>query len=129
MLVEVAELVAVPGGPVLAQVRTAHGPAVVRWRGEPAAVPGAHHVEWTVDAPVRWGHELRYAGAAGPLVRAVGHRVVLRGRWEAEQDGIGTLRLGGALILLECEPPVDVDGRWVELCLAREDVELCPYQI
>ncbi|MEV7122973.1 hypothetical protein [Kitasatospora griseola] len=70
-----------PGPPVLAEVRTACGPAVVRWRGDLADVPGRYRVEWTIDEE----HAVvRPASGAGPGIRCEGQLLVLRGEFDDE---------------------------------------------
>jgi hypothetical protein len=49
MLVEVEKFAQFPWSPVLAQISTPVGRAAIRWRGDPNATTGQHHVEWDID--------------------------------------------------------------------------------
>ncbi|KIQ65402.1 hypothetical protein TR51_15985 [Kitasatospora griseola] len=105
-----------PGPPVLAEVRTAYGPAVARWRGDLADAPGRYRVEWTIDEERA---AVRTVSGVGPGIRCEGQLLVLRG----EFDGEAVPRVGGAIVLL------DLPGRPpgpLELAVPREHVELYP---
>ncbi|MFJ5926073.1 hypothetical protein ACIQF6_26040 [Kitasatospora sp. NPDC092948] len=108
-----------PGPPVLAEVATPYGPAVARWRGDPADPPGPYAVEWTIDED----HAVvRPAAGPGPQIRTDGELLVLRG----EFDGDGVLRIGTAVVLL------DLPGRPpgpLEIAVPREHAELYPYTL
>ncbi|MEV7122974.1 hypothetical protein [Kitasatospora griseola] len=106
------------GPPVLAEVRTPYGPAVVRWRGDLADAPGRYRVEWMIDE----GHAVvRPASGTGPGIRCEGQLLVLRG----EFDGEAVLRVGDAVVLLDL--PAGPPGP-LELAVPREHVELYPYR-
>ncbi|GGQ98490.1 hypothetical protein GCM10010195_62930 [Kitasatospora griseola] len=107
-----------PGSPVLAEVRTAYGPAVARWRGDLADPPGRYRVEWTIDEE---RVAVRPASGTGPEIRCEGQLLVLRG----EFDGEAVLRVGDAIVLLDlaARPPGPL-----ELAVPREHVELYPYR-
>ncbi|MFB7945401.1 hypothetical protein ACFC6L_10805 [Kitasatospora phosalacinea] len=105
-----------PGAPPLAEVDTPHGPALARWRGDPAAPPGAYHVEWAIDEEHA---TVRPARGAAPAIRTEGELLLLTG----EFDGMGELRTGDSLILLDLSAP---PGR-VEVAVPCVRAELYPY--
>ncbi|WP_190035462.1 hypothetical protein [Streptomyces fructofermentans] len=131
MLVEVVNIAKLPGGPLLARVRTRIGDTSVRWCGDPAAEPGEYHVEWTVDDDITWGRNAGPATAHGHGIRRSGHRSVLRGRLRLEEDGVGLLDLHDVTVLLDfAEPlPDGVDGTWVEILVRCDRIALYPYEL
>ncbi|MEV7215205.1 hypothetical protein AB0O31_19180 [Kitasatospora cineracea] len=104
-----------PGHPPLAEVRTPYGPAVAAWRGDPAAPPGPHHVEWTIDEARATA---RPAPRPAPAVRTEGGLLLLTG----EFDGAGVLRTGDTPILLDLPAPPG----WIELAVPCAHAELYP---
>ncbi|MGX4734403.1 hypothetical protein [Kitasatospora griseola] len=103
----------------LAEVVTPYGPAVARWSGDPADLPGPYVVEWTIDEEHA---AVRPAAGPGPEVRVDGELVVLVG----EFDGEAALRIGDSLVLL------DLPGRLpgpLEVAVPREHAELYPYTV
>ncbi|MFF4341075.1 hypothetical protein ACFY00_14200 [Kitasatospora sp. NPDC001540] len=107
-----------PGEPPLAEVRTPYGPALARWRGDPAAPPGAYRVEWTIDEEHA---TVRPAPGAAPAVRTEGELLLLVG----EFDGAGELRIGDSLTLLDLAAP---PGR-IEVAVPCVRAELYPYDL
>lgn len=123
----------IPGRAVVARVRTPFGEVAAAWRGDPAAAPGAYHVEWTIDEDVVWGRNAEPAGPeSGPGITEGGHcAVFLRGWLDGEEDGVLAFRLGDSRILLESAEPLPdgvVPGR-VRLRFDRERIQLFPYAV
>ncbi|MFJ1709699.1 hypothetical protein [Kitasatospora sp. NPDC088346] len=131
MLVHVENIADAPGNLRTARVRTVCGRATVRWCGDPAAGPGAYHVEWTVDEDVIWRRNAEPAPAPGPAIRTAGPYVVLRGRLHRAEDGSGHLELAGSVVLLDLvgDLPADVIDTWVELRLGRAGISVHPYHL
>ncbi|MGV9341275.1 hypothetical protein [Streptomyces sp. NPDC003688] len=113
------------------RVHTPIGSAVVLWRGDPREADGRHLVEWTVDEDIRWGRNARSAAVPEPELRQDGDRVSLRGRLRPTDDGAVCLQLGHWSVLLDPATPVpdDLDGSWVRIDVASENVALYPYQV
>ncbi|MEU6242392.1 hypothetical protein [Streptomyces sp. NPDC047024] len=113
------------------RVYTPIGSAVVLWHGDPREADGRHLVEWTVDEDIRWGRNARSAVAAEPELRQDGDRVNLRGRHHTTDDGAAWLQLGHWSVLLDLAAPVPggLDGSWVRIDVASENVTLYPYQV
>ncbi|MBB2948843.1 hypothetical protein FB565_008629 [Actinoplanes lutulentus] len=115
----------------LAQIETPVGRTAVPWCGAPDAPPGRYHVEWTIDAEMRWGANAKPAAEPGPAISAGGHTVILRRRLRLTPDGAGELDVDGSMILLDFaeRPPPDMDGSWIQIHVAHADVRLYPYDL
>lgn len=115
----------------IAHIQTSVGHTAVPWCGPPDAPPGKYHVEWTICAEIRWGHNARPAADPGPAILAGGHCVILRGCLRLTPDGVGVLDLDGSPILLELVelPPPAADGTWVQIHVPHKDARLYPYEL
>ncbi|MCF3128808.1 hypothetical protein IPZ69_00120 [Streptomyces olivochromogenes] len=112
-------------------MHTAVGTAVVLWRGAPEAVGRQCHVEWTVGEDIAWGVNASPGAAGAPELREEGDHVVFRGRLGLAEDGGAVLEVAGAPILfdLAAPPPEGVDGSWVEVRVAQDQVTVWPYEV
>ncbi|MGW1772688.1 hypothetical protein [Streptomyces sp. NPDC002104] len=132
MLIELIEVGPQGSPPVpVAHVRTPLGEVSAVWCGDPSAEPGRYRVEWTVDEELTWGENTWPAEPeSGPGIHQDAQgAITLRGRLDAEEDGVFVLRLGADLLLLEAAVPLPgpAVARWVQLRCPREAVSLHPY--
>lgn len=107
-----------PGTPPLAEVRTPYGPARALWRGDPAAPPGPHHVEWAIDEDHA---TVRPTADPTPAIRMDGELLLLRGEFDVRGD----LRIGDSLTTLDLPAPPGP----LELAVPCRHAELYPYQL
>ncbi|MFF2655185.1 hypothetical protein [Streptomyces sp. NPDC058045] len=130
MFVRTERLPHSPRWPMTVRVHTSVGSAVVLWCGDPREADGHHLVEWTVDEDLHWGRNTLPA-AAGPELRQDGGRVLMTGRLRLAEEGAACLRLGPWPVLFDLAAPVPggVDGAWVRISAASQDVALHPYRI
>ncbi|MFB7448215.1 hypothetical protein [Streptomyces sp. NPDC056194] len=132
VLVRTEAVQAARPGPVLVRVHSAVGTAVVLWRGAPQAVGRDHHVEWTVDEDIVWTENARPRTDGTPELREDGDHIVFRGRLSLDEDGGAALDVGGSVILFDlADPPLPdgVDGAWVEVRVAPDNVTVWPYEV
>ncbi|MEV7935264.1 hypothetical protein AB0O82_03895 [Kitasatospora sp. NPDC088264] len=128
MLVRTELLPLGPSELPMVRVHTPIGSAMAVWRGSPDDAVGQHHIEWTVDVDLLWGHNTRAAALAEPGVREEADQVVLRGRLQLAEDGAAVLELGDSLVLFEVgSPPPPASSVWVEIGVEADKVELYPY--
>lgn len=114
------------------RVHSAVGTVVVLWQGAPEPVGREHHVEWTVDEDIAWAVNAWPSAAGTAELREDGSRIVFRGRLSLAEDGGAVLEVGGAPILFDlADPPVPkgVDGTWVEVRVAQDQVTVWPHGI
>ncbi|MFI8823909.1 hypothetical protein [Streptomyces sp. NPDC053431] len=120
------------GRPLFVRVRSAVGTAVVLWQGTPQAVGREHHVEWTVDEDIVWTENARPSTDGRSELWEDGDRIVMRGRLSLDEDGGASLDVGGSVILFDraASPlPDGVDGSWVEVRVAPDNVTVWPYEV
>ncbi|MGW2449942.1 hypothetical protein ACWCTA_01535 [Streptomyces sp. NPDC001704] len=123
--------------PLKVRVHSDVGTTVAVWCGAPEEADGGHHIEWSVDENLLWGHNTQLAAVAEPGVRQEREQVVLRGRLALTSDGLATLDVGGAHILFDhltcppgvAPPPQGGDGTWVEIRVAADSVGAWPFQL
>ncbi|WP_223835647.1 hypothetical protein [Streptomyces venezuelae] len=112
------------------RVHTPIGSAVVLWHGDPQEADGRHLVEWTVDADIDWGRNIRPVAATGPELRQEGDRVIMRGRLHLTEDGAAHLEMGHWSVLFDLASPVPsgMDGSWAEIGVGSRSVALYPHR-
>ncbi|MBD0742400.1 hypothetical protein [Streptomyces sp. CBMA152] len=130
MLVRVEKLPQSPR-PLKVRVHTPVGTAVASWRGDPEKADGCHHIEWSVDENLLWGHNTQLAARAEPGLWQEHDQLVLRGRLALTEDGMAILEMGDAQILFDfsAPPPECSHGTWVEIRIEADNVALWPCQI
>jgi hypothetical protein len=131
MLVRVEKMPQILQRPMTIRVHSPVGYAMVLWRGDPEEADGHHHVEWSVDEDILWGHNTQSAALAKPGFWQDGDRVVLRGRLRLFEDGAAVLQIGDSQILfdLAVPPPESIDRAWVEISVEADRVALWPSRI
>jgi hypothetical protein len=131
MLVHVEKMPQIPQRPVKVRVHSPVGYAMVLWRGDPEEADGQHHIEWSVDEDILWGHNTQSAALAEPGFWQDGDRIVLRGRLDLTEDGAAVLEMGDSQILfdLAAPPPESIDRAWVEISVEAGRVALWPYRV
>ncbi|MFC8381768.1 hypothetical protein [Nocardia sp. NPDC057272] len=107
------------------------GVVEVLWRGDPQERDGDHHIEWTVDEEICWGHNTELSTVPEPGLRQEGNRVIMRGQLHVDEVGGVDLRVGDSSILFDLASPIPAgaDGGWVEINVEAETVFLYPYQL
>ncbi|MFD7974332.1 hypothetical protein [Streptomyces sp. NPDC059071] len=131
MLVKVEAVQRAQQGAMFVRVHSAVGTAEVLWQGTPQAVGRDHHVEWTVDEDIVWTENTRPCTDGRPELREDGGRIVFRGRLSLDADGVAVLDVGGSVLLFDlADPPLPdgVDGSWVEVRVAADNVTVWPYE-
>ncbi|WP_199745752.1 hypothetical protein [Amycolatopsis sp. WAC 04182] len=128
MLVRTEKLPRISRRPAKVRVHTPVGVAEVLWHGDPRETDGHHHVEWTVDEDMHWGHNTRPVPRTEPGLRHDGTRVIMCGRLQLTEDGAAYLLLGDSPILFDLAAPIPAgaDGTWVELDVGADSVAVCP---
>ncbi|MFJ8133377.1 hypothetical protein [Streptomyces hydrogenans] len=132
VLVRVEAVQAARSGPMFVRVHSAVGTAVALWRGAPWDVGREHHVEWSVDEDIVWMENARPNTDGVPELREDGDHIVFRGRLSLDEDGGAVLDVGGSVILLDlADPPLPdgVDGSWVEVRVAPDNVTAWSYEV
>ncbi|GGU50589.1 hypothetical protein [Streptomyces violascens] len=121
----------VPQLPPKVRVHSPVGTALAVWHGDPEEVDGRHHVEWSVNEDLLWGHNTQLAALAGPGLWQEHEQLVLRGRLALAEDGTASLEVGDAQILFDfsAPPPEGTDGAWVEIRIEAGRVALWPFRI
>ncbi|MFJ9030410.1 hypothetical protein ACIRQP_18155 [Streptomyces sp. NPDC102274] len=104
-----------PRRPLMVQVHSPIGSAVVRWHGDPQEADGRHYIEWTVDEDIHCGQNTWPATLPEPGIRQEATRVVFRGRLRLIEDGATVLDLGDSQVLFDLgspPPPASTAPGW-----------------
>ncbi|MER5202434.1 hypothetical protein [Streptomyces sp. NPDC002825] len=83
-----------------------------------------------MDEDIVWAENARSSTDGTPELREDGDRIVFRGRLCLDEDAGAALEVGGSVILLDLADshlPDGVDGSWVEVCVAPDNVAVWPY--
>ncbi|MBP0451232.1 hypothetical protein J5Y04_17030 [Kitasatospora sp. RG8] len=130
MLVRTERMPPCPPESMTVRVHTPIGRAAAVWRGDPHDAVGWHHIEWTIDEDILWGHNTWPAELTEPGVREEAGRIVLRGRLQPAEDGAAVLEMGDSQVPFDVgspPPPDSADHAWVEISVEADRVELYPY--
>ncbi|MGW2330297.1 hypothetical protein ACWC5C_31695 [Streptomyces sp. NPDC001700] len=116
--------------PLIVRVHSPVGTAQVLWRGDPQRASGQHHVEWSVDEDIHWGHNTQSASFTTPALWQEHDHVVLRGRLNLAEGSTAIFEMGDSHILFDLAAPLpeSAHGTWLEIRVAGDSIALWPYQ-
>lgn len=131
MLIDLEKTEQLAGGLCLAYARTAIGPVVARWCGDPDATTGRYDAEWTVDEDVAWLGNTHPAPEQAYRIDPRPGGLILRGRLDRVARAAAVLDLAGTPVLLDLADPLPdgLLGTWIDVLAEREKVALYPYEL
>ncbi|MFE5494129.1 hypothetical protein ACFQ7Z_29810 [Streptomyces virginiae] len=85
-----------------------------------------------MDEDIVWAQNARPSTDGTPELWEEGDRIVFRGQLSLDEHGGAVLGVGGSVILFDlANPPLPdgVDGSWVEVRVAPDNVTVWPYEV